>query len=149
MKICQSYEGMSQLWNNVKIMKECHSYVGMSQLWRSHFITTIIRDILAKFAFFKLPIKIPIIWVICVPPSIDILSRVNINNGLVLITLMWRKQVAFYYLFKAVKITPSKYNTTSIDPRHFLSIIDDILDDWRWPEFFCQTLWCQTSFFIP
>ena len=35
---------------------------------------------------------------------------VNINNGLVLITLMWRKQVAFYYLFKAVKITPSKYN---------------------------------------
>ena len=100
-----SSDGMSQFWRYVIVLKVCHSSEGMS-----HFITTFMHDILAKLGFFELPIKIPIIWVICVPPSIDILSRVNINNGLVLITLMWRKQVAFYYLFKAVKITPSKYN---------------------------------------
>ena len=32
MKVCHSYEGMSQLWRYVTVMKVCHSIEGMSHL---------------------------------------------------------------------------------------------------------------------
>ena len=34
MKVCQTYEGMSNLWRYLKLMKVCQTYEGMLTLWR-------------------------------------------------------------------------------------------------------------------